>query len=540
MCEHAGIHEGRMTSTGAERRSGVTVPLFSLRTQGDWGIGQITAMPASARFFRDAGQTLLQILPAHELAGGETSPYGACSAFALDPIYIDVDAVPDLDAEAIAAALGDVGRAQLEDVRRAASVRYADVRALKHRALRSAFDRFRERELAAGTERASAFRAFVAAEQSWLRDAALYCALRSSHDGWGWRTWPAPERDRAPEVLAIAHDPVDDGGLGTRVLHFMYLQWIALGQWADARAGIAEAGCELMGDLPFIVGEESADVWAHREAFRTDIELGAPPDAFSPDGQRWGLPVYDWDVMDRDGLAWLCARASHAARLYDRSRIDHVVGFFRQWVRKGDAPGSFVPETEAEQRARGRKVLAAMMQAAGRTPSGESRLIAEDLGVIPPFVRETMRELGLPGYKVLPWEKDDDSRSRDPRAFAPLSVATWSTHDTAPITSWWDELEPWEREQLGKLAGLGDGVTGRERDLALLGLLFASGSSLTLVLAQELLGDGARINTPGTVSDVNWTWRLPRSLEELASDADVRSRFGAVRELATRSGRLRV
>ena len=97
-----------------------------------------------------------------------------------------------------------------------------------------------------------------------------------------------------------------------------------------------------------------------------------------------------------------------------------------------------------------------------------------------------------------------------------------------------------EREQLGKLAGLGDGVTGRERDLALLGLLFAAGSSLTLVLAQELLGDGARINTPGTVSDVNWTWRLPRSLEELASDADVRSRFGAVRELATRSGRLRV
>lgn len=529
-----------MTNEGGERRSGVTVPLFSVRTKGDWGIGQITALPACAAFFAAAGQTLLQILPAHELAGAETSPYGACSAFALDPIYIDVDAVPELDPARIATALGDDGRRDLEAARRTPSVDYATVRRLKHAALGAAFDRFRTEELARDTARAAAFRAFVDREASWLRDAALYCALRAKHGGWGWGTWPAPERDRAPEVLAIAASPADDGALGTRVLHFMYLQWIAFEQWATARSGLAELGVELMGDLPFIVGEESADVWALRGSFRTDLELGAPPDAFSPDGQRWGLPVYDWDAMDRDGLSWLRARAAHAARLYDRFRIDHVVGFFRQWVREGDAPGRFLPAEEEAQKRRGRVVLSAMQEAAGRTPSGESRVIAEDLGMIPPFVREIMRELGLPGYKVLPWEKDDTTGMRDPRAFDALSVATFSTHDTAPITAWWDDLDPADRDALGALAGLSEGAGGRARDLALLGLLFSSGSSLTLVLAQELLGERGRINTPGTVSPENWTWRLPRTLEELGADADVRARLDAARALAAESGRLAV
>jgi 4-alpha-glucanotransferase len=520
------------------RLSGVTIPLFSVRTRTDWGIGQITDLPAAAALFRRAGQRLLQVLPTHELADGETSPYGALSAFAIDPIYITVEATPDADAELVARALGSGGQEELERLRRSPTVNYAAVRALKRAVLREAFLSFRERELAKDSERARALFAFVEREAAWLRDHALYTALRVSHGGYGWSTWPEHERDRSPEVLALAFSPRDDGGLGTRVIEQMYLQWIAHEQWRAARAEMKLAGIALMGDMPFIVGGESADVWAHRDQFQTDVSLGAPPDDFSADGQSWGLPAYRWSVMDRDDLGWLRARAAHTAELFDRFRIDHVVGFFRQWVKK-EGPGSesvargqFDPEREEDQRARGERVLRAMLEAAGR-----GSVIAEDLGVIPPFVRETMTRLELPGYKVLPWERDENFIPHDPRNFPELSVATWSTHDTLPITQWWYELQDWERERIARLDGIALDLPDAERELALVRLLFSSRSSLTLVLAQEVLGDKARINLPGTVTAQNWTWRLPRPIEELLEDPAVTGRLEAIRRLAAATGR---
>lgn len=519
------------------RISGVTIPLFSVRTRSDWGIGQITALPAAAAFFRRAGQRLLQVLPVQELADGETSPYGALSAFAIDPIYIDVEASPDVDASLVEGTLGAAGLAELERVRQAKAVDYAAVRALKRKVLGAAFERFRERELAKDSPRARALLAFVEREAAWLRDHALYIALRNSHGGYGWSTWPDNERERAAEVLSVARAPRDDGGLGTRVIEQMYLQWIAHEQWHAARVELARAGSLLMGDMPFIVGGESADVWAHRDQFQTDVSLGAPPDDFSADGQAWGLPAYSWPVMDKDGLAWLRARAAHAAQLFDRFRIDHVVGFFRQWVREQPAggplgKGRFDPPAEPDQMARGEKVLRTMLDAAGK-----DSVIAEDLGVIPPFVRETMSRLGLPGYKVLPWERDEQFIPREPRAFPELSVATWSTHDTAPITQWWYDFESWERERLAKLAGIPLDLPEQERELALIRLLFSSASELTLLLAQELLADKTRINLPGTVTSDNWTWRMARPIEELRDDPAVSARFDAIRRLAAAAQR---
>lgn len=517
------------------RVSGVTIPLFSVRTRNDWGIGQITDLPACAAWLQAAGQRLVQVLPTQELSDGETSPYGALSAFAIDPIYIAVDAIPDLDAGAIAKCLGEDGLAELERVRGAPRVDYPTVRALKKRAFHEAFARFRQRELHENEsgERARAFSAFVDREGAWLRDHALYVALRASHESHGWATWPKEEREREQNVLMLAQARRDDGGVGTRVLEQMYVQWIAHEQWHAARAELKKLGVALMGDMPFIVGSESADVWAHRDQFRTDVSLGAPPDDFAKDGQSWGLPVYDWEAMDADGLAWLRMRAKHAAALYDRFRIDHLVGFFRQWVRKEGEKGEFVPPDEPSQMARGEKVLRAMLEAAG-----PGAVIAEDLGVIPPFVRETMTRLGLPGYKVLPWEKDEQFMSRNPREFPELSVATWSTHDTQPITAWWNELEEWERERLAALDAIPLDLPEEERELALLKLLLSARSELTLVLVNELLGDKSRINTPGTVNDGNWTWRLPRPIEELREDPKLVERFASIRALVAGSGRL--
>jgi 4-alpha-glucanotransferase len=268
--------------------------------------------------------------------------------------------------------------------------------------------------------------------------------------------------------------------------------------------------------------------------FQRHMSLGAPPDAFTPEGQDWGLPPYSWLAMEGDDLAWVRARTVHAARLYDRFRLDHVVGYFRQWVRaRGDGErGRFDPDGPDAQRARGRRVLGAILEEAG-----DARVIAEDLGVIPPFVRDTLGELGTPGYRVIPWEKDEHHRHRDPAHFPAMSVATWSTHDTPPITAWWDDLDDGERAELARRADVSIDAPDDARSLALLTSLFRSGSELTLVLAQELLGDRERINTPGVVDDTNWTYRLPRPIEELASDARISARFGVVRGAIEDSGR---
>jgi 4-alpha-glucanotransferase len=523
------------------RKAGVVLPLFSVRSRRDWGIGQISDLPLCAKWLRRAGQRLVQILPPHELSGGETSPYGALTAFGIDPIYADVEAIVDLDAAVIAGALGDEGHARLERARRAAHVDYPTVRELKTRALRAAFDRFHEREWKRDTARAKQLAAFAAKEKAWLDDLALYQALRESHGGWGWSTWPEEERERSPRSLETVR-----ASSARRLLEVAYVQWILDGQWEGARAGMRELGVELMGDLPFVVCAESADVWSHASQFQLHLSLGAPPDAYSEDGQDWGLPPYDWLAMEADDLAWIRARTRRASHLYDRFRLDHVVGYFRQWVKntaraEGAPPprGRFDPEGGDAQGARGRRVLGAIHEElTGESLVTPPRALAEDLGVIPPFVRDVLREIGMPGYRVLPWEKGDDGKFRDPKSFPEMSIASYSTHDTAPIVSWWDELPEGDRQQLAARASFSPSADERTRTLALLGDLYGARSALALTLAQELLGLPDRINTPATVGAHNWSWRLPAAIEDLEADATVGARFDAVRALVERSSRL--
>jgi 4-alpha-glucanotransferase len=517
------------------RKAGVVLPLFSIRSRRDWGIGQITDLPVCAAWVRRAGQSLVQILPPHELSTGETSPYGALTAFGLDPIYADVEAIEDLDGSAIEQALGEEGRRSLERVRAASRVDYGAVRALKTRALRAAFERFHAREWSRESPRARRLASFIESERAWLDDLTLYETLRESHRGWGWTTWPEAERDRA--TLALEQVRVDGA---RRALEVAYVQWMLLEQWDRARAGMREAGVELMGDLPFVVCAESADVWSHASQFQMHLSLGAPPDAYSADGQDWGLPPYDWLAMEADDLAWIRARTRHAARLYDRFRADHVVGYFRQWVKRkeGRERGRFDPEGMDAQCARGRRVLGAMLEELASANHVEPpRALGEDLGVIPPFVRDVLRELGMPGYRVLPWEKDDHSGFRDPASFPADSIVSWSTHDTAPIVSWWDELPEGDRHALAERTRVDARMDERTRTLALLRHLYGASSNLALVLAQELIGVRDRINTPATVGEHNWSWRLPRPIEDLEADPVVASRLDAVRDLVRASGR---
>jgi 4-alpha-glucanotransferase len=518
------------------RQAGVVLPLFSIRTRRDWGIGQLTDLPACAAWILTAGQRLLQVLPPHTLAAGETSPYGALTAFGLDPIYVDVEAVEDLDPPALDAVLADGGRGQLEKLRASERVDYAGVRVLKARALDVAFERFHQREWLPGTSRAKQLREFMRRERGWLDDLSLFEALRGLHSGWGWATWGEENRDRTPAAIERAR-----AQLATDILKGAYVQWMLYAQWDGAHQKMRELGVELMGDVPFVVGRESADVWSHAAQFQLHLSLGAPPDDFSADGQDWGLPPYDWLAMEADDMAWIRMRARHAARMYDRFRMDHVVGYFRQWVRRKDGRdrGRFDPEGREAQEARGRRVLGAVLEEVARSPGDVDapRAIAEDLGVIPPFVRDSLRELEMPGYRVLPWEKDDGV-FRDPQAFPSGSVASWSTHDTAPIDAWWPHLPERDRARLAERASTAAGAEDDAgRSLALLADLYRAKSDLALVLAQELLGSKDRINTPAVVGPQNWSWRLPQPIEELERSPATAARFESIRGLVRESGR---
>jgi 4-alpha-glucanotransferase len=518
-----------------DRVLGITCPLFSLRTEDDWGKGQISDLLALAKLALMAGARMIQILPPHELTDNESSPYGAMTAFALDPTYITLGRVPELtgmleDFEAERAALAALP-----------AVDYTGTGVLKRRALGLAFSRFREHEWAQGTSRKDALLAF-AEREPWVYDYALYVALRTSHNGWGFSTWPEAERDRAAEILARARPLSDETPESRRILECVYLQWIAFTEWDDVKAALTKMGVALMGDLPFIVGTESADVWAHRRSFATGVSLGAPPDEFSAEGQDWGLPAYT--PHELQSLDWLTLRSHHAARLYDAFRIDHVVGFFRQWVKpheKGpDATGPHVMgkgrffPTDAEAQAElGAHVLAGVQKAAGA-----AHVIAEDLGVIPPFVKATLLELSIPGYKVVPWETDTRLMVRSPAEYPKLSVATFGTHDTAPITSWWDELKPWEREQIAGHAGMSPDAREDVRHVKLTQMLLAAPSDIALLQIQELLGDGTRVNLPATIGPHNWTYRVTRPLEQLMQDARIVERLEAVRKASLESGRI--
>jgi 4-alpha-glucanotransferase len=199
--------------------------------------------------------------------------------------------------------------------------------------------------------------------------------------------------------------------------------------------------------------------------------------------------------------------------------------------------GHFEPRDEDAQLARAHRELGAIGEEAAR---GGAQVIAEDLGVIPVFVRKALAAMHLPGYRVIPWERAWDTKGKpylDPKTYPKESVASWSTHDTAPIVAWWDELVLEERQALGKLMKLDPEASPEARWTTLMRTLMTSGSDLALVLGPEILGQKERINTPGTVGDANWAYRFPMTIEDLEKDPAQRRRMTMLRDLAHEGGR---
>lgn len=527
-------------SRSPSRRTGILVPLFSIASSRSWGIGDIGDIVDVVRWLDAAGLRVLQLLPINEMPPGETSPYSALSAMAIDPQFITLEHLEDFAALGGEQGLEPELRARLDRARVAPLVDYANVRHLKQVALRRSFARFRDVEWAAGTRRAAALRAYVADQAWWLEEYALFRALHARHEEQAWMNWPEPLRTRRPEALARARLELADD-----MLYRQYVQWVAGDQWGSVREAAGEVA--LFGDLQFMVSGDSADVWARQDEFRLDASVGVPPDAFSEKGQDWGMPVYRWDVHSERGFDWLRDRARRNADLFDGYRIDHLVGFYRTYFRPHDgSEPQFTPAEEEVQTRLGERVLEVL-----REPGAE--IVAEDLGIVPDFVRESLARVSVPGYKVLRWERQwhvEGQPFKDPVLYPAAAVATSGTHDTEPLVIWWEGAPREEREAVleipsvrsrlpeeNRLRALDAPGLPRALHDALLETLFASGADLLILPIQDVFGWRDRINQPATVSELNWTWRLPWPADRLTAEPAAMAVAKQLKDWSARYGR---
>jgi 4-alpha-glucanotransferase len=468
-----------------QRASGLLLHPTSL--PGGHGIGDLGQGARDFLEFLSAGrQQYWQVLPLGPTGYGD-SPYQAFSAFAGNPLLIDL------------AALVTAGYLQESDLEnaplQAPQVDFGWVVQFKQQALNQAYSRFKE---LTKMFKCSDFEAFKQVQSAWLDDYALFTALKEHHGGASWNTWESALRLREASALEAKRQE-----LGDRLEFTKFAQWIFFSQWNALKFQANERGIRIIGDVPIFVSLDSADAWARPELFQFDSEghptvvAGVPPDYFSPTGQLWGNPLYNWAAMATSGYAWWILRMQQAFKLYDLVRLDHFRGFQAYWE---------VPAGE-KTAINGRWVKgpgAALFEAL-ESALGELPIIAEDLGLITPEVEKLRDDFALPGMKILQFAFSDPANAYLPHHFVPQCVAYTGTHDNDTSRGWFDSAP--EENKAFALKYLQTDEAGFTWALIRLGM--ASVAALTLVPIQDLLdlGSEARMNMPSTAAG-NWSWRL--------------------------------
>ncbi len=484
------------------RHAGILLHPTSL--PGRFGIGDLGPQ---ADLFLDwaasAGQTLWQVLPLGPTGHGNT-PYGSSSAFAGNPLLISPERLCRDGLLAESALDG-------APVFPADHVDFASVISWKERILRESWDHFRKNADAAQRKALGDFAA--APEQAdWLSDWARFAALKRHFGGRPWTSWhrEPPSTDLAE---AIAFET--------------YRQFLFFGQWDRVKRAANSRGIAVLGDIPIYLSHDSADVWAHRDLFALDERglptavSGVPPDYFSETGQLWGNPLYRWERHEARGFAWWIARIRGNLRLCDLLRIDHFRAFAAYWSvppsEKTALNGRWLPGP-------GRKLFDAVRAALHDLP-----IVAEDLGDIQDDVRQLLKDLGIPGMKVLQFAFAEDDSEHLPHRHDRNAVVYTGTHDNDTARGWFEAAKPEERERVRDYLGSeGDGIAWDFIRAA-----YTSVAERAIVPMQDVLGLGseARMNTPAEPAG-NWSWR--------AAEGDFRAADAArLKRLAVLTGRAR-
>lgn len=488
------------------RRAGLLLHPSSL--PGPCGIGSLG--PDAERlidWIADAGLSVWQFLPLTPVGAGH-SPYSGPSVFAANPWLISLRRLVEerwLPEEALGASPHWPGD----------HVDFARVLTWKSDLLRRSWEGFRRNETP-GLRRD--FESFVEepSRRGWLEDWALFAALKERHHGLPWYDWAPELRRRDPAALRSASRE-----LAQATAYQRYLQFVLQRQWRRIRATAARREVQLLGDLPFYVALDSADVWTHPDLFQLDAQgrprriAGVPPDYFSETGQLWGNPVYDWSRLADRGYDWWIGRIRNQLEWTDRIRLDHFRAFEAYWEVDANEisaiNGRWVPGP-------GRVFFDALEQALGGLP-----FVAEDLGSITDEVRSLREALGLPGMRVMQFGFDSDESEHFPANFPRDCVAYTGTHDNDTSRGWFRKLEPEKRERIRKMLD----ATSEQVVQRLIESAYRSPALLTVVPLQDFLnlGSKARMNTP-SVGDGNWGWRVAG--KQLAPDLAARLRVLAV------------
>ncbi len=478
-----------------ERCSGILLHITSLPSAhpvGDLG-------PAAfefADFLASARQRVWQVLPLGLTDGAHgNSPYSSVSAFAGNTLLVS----PEVLVEDGLLRPGDTPR----PVEAGGRCDYAAAAAEKRELFDRAFDRFRE----TGWMRPE-FEEFASRNAHWLDDYALFIALKRRFHGVVWNRWPEELRNRREEALRAARERHADEIEREKLAQFLFFR-----QWAALKAHCNGAGVRLLGDIPIYVNYDSADVWREGGIFKLDASkeprfvAGVPPDYFSETGQLWGNPVYDWDALRTTRYHWWMQRFEHNLGLFDIVRVDHFRGFVGYW------------EVPAGERTaiKGRWVKApaddffdALLRRFPALP-----IVAEDLGVITPDVKEVMARFGIPGMRVLLFAFGEDNPAHPylPHNYVANCFAYTGTHDNNTARGWFEaEALPEERARLARYFKAG--FNAENVHIGLMRFLLMSVADTVILPMQDVLGLGAeaRMNCPA-VPHGNWEWRLaPRQV----------------------------
>lgn len=465
------------------RQAGLLCPMFSIPSnQGIGDFGQKTIRMID--YIADAGYKIWQILPL-QMTGDSHSPYQTFSSFAGDPIYINLDRLCEMG---LLTQSSIVNCNKFKDF-----VDYDTVRDFKESYFQKAFKMFKKNF--------SSYRDdFVEFENNafWLNDWAIYQLFRSFHNNQPWNEWDEEYRDYPIDKQVDLFDYEDE------LLYTKFLQFVFYKQFDDIVLYAHARGIKIMGDVPFYVDYDSADVWASRKDFLLDSQgqakfiAGCPPDYFSKDGQRWGMPIYDFKEQEKDGYSFWCKRMHWTSRCFDMVRIDHFRAFDTYWKIPSSCPTAI---EGTWQLGPAHKLIQAILDACP-----DIELVAEDLGMIRKEVLDLEDDFNIPGMDVLLFRMDAKELKKPAKK---NSVVYTGTHDNATVEQDYFDFTNNKRISLRRFFKK-KGYNYRSFHDMVCHFALDSEADLVILPIWDVCGykKEARINFPGTVSNENWTWKL--------------------------------
>jgi len=476
-----------------KRGAGILLPITALSSP--YGIG---CFGKEAFHFVDelveARQKYWQVLPMGPISYGD-SPYQALSAFAGNPYFIDVERM-------INEKLLDVKEVESLDYGDTPEyVQYDKIYKTRFTLLRKAFERWKKYAQEDKCEEMEAFQKFVREEADWLEDYSLFMACKIHFKQWEWSRWDEDIRYRNDTAITRYREVLAD-----EILFWQFLQFRFFQEWRELKNYANKKGIEIIGDIPLYVSYDSADVWAEPELFQLNDRMqlanvaGCPPDDFSDDGQKWGNPIYNWKKHEEQNFFWWKRRMKSCAELFDLTRIDHFIGMVRYYC----IPYDKTAKAGWYEKGPGIGLINAINEV-----MGDSKVIAENLGVAGPDVEELLKASGFPGMKELEVAFNGDPRNEHlPHFHQKHGVVYIGTHDNETLKGHILYEDYKKLQYMMEYIGA-ENVSQIIRKM--MRVLYMSVSDMVILQMQDILekDNDARMNFPSTVGE-NWKWRLQK------------------------------